>query len=598
MQRSRSQVLFSFLPQAVFRHEDRLFGQVSTVDGTRVSALNESVVYEEISAYLQMWDDDARLDLPLPTVDRRREYTILSPETVRWEVYPLVFECTRRSCGRVRSFREARDIVRSPRCSHCGGGLRQLRFYNAHNCGRTQPLFVAKCSTHGWDHITFDDTGSFTTATWRCRGQGCNNAVVRQTNQSPCTCERYPGADGVVRMRAHTLDDSRAYTPHYIDLVNIDSSVFQDYQKHPSRAQIALAHHLGLISSIREGITQANASSGGTRSSPAEWAAKEAMYREMGLGDSEIAVLRASSGPADSGLAAVDVSQAVLDTVAGRRQVYERAAVYDPNEVQRFTLADQRASAAARNDPAVVQVLDKAETLAKTMGLAEVAVSWEFPIAKVVFGYTRESPVPGDSNLRGFRHQAHHEGKHPVYAVETETEAVLVTLDALAVCDFLVSRGELASLPATEEDAKRKLLEVFAIADADPVPAATVTALVHTLSHLMLLGLDDGQVGFSESSLAEWLVPETLTFAVYANSLKEFTLGALWTLLSSRAAAWLSGVVTRSVRCENDPLCYQENPRACERCTFITFGCPEFNADLDRRVLSSFFQHRGVLAAI
>ena len=33
MQRSRSQVLFSFLPQAVFRHEDRLFGQVSTVDG-------------------------------------------------------------------------------------------------------------------------------------------------------------------------------------------------------------------------------------------------------------------------------------------------------------------------------------------------------------------------------------------------------------------------------------------------------------------------------------------------------------------------------------------------------------------------------------
>ena len=447
MQRSRSQVLFSFLPQAVFRHEDRLFGQVATVDGVRQSRLNESVVFEEISRYLQLWDDNARHDLPLPTADRRREYAILTPETVRWEVYPLVFECTRRNCGRVRSFREARDVAKSPRCSHCGGGMRQLGFYNAHNCGRTQPLYIAKCSMHGYDHITFENTGSFTTATWRCRGQGCNNAVVRQTNQSPCSCGRYPGRDLVVRMRAHTLDDNRAYTPHSIDLVNIDSSVFQDYQKHPARDQIALAHYLGLVNSLRDGITQANATSGGTRMSAAEWELKASSYRMMGLGEADIAVLRATYGPAESGLASVDVSAAVLDVVAPQRRVYERAAVYDLSEVRRLTLADQRSSAAARNDPGVVEVLDKAQTLASEMGLSEVAVSWEFPIAKVVFGYSRESPTPGEADLRGFRHQAHHEGKHPVYAVETETEAVLVTLDAVGVCEFLTHRGELASAP-------------------------------------------------------------------------------------------------------------------------------------------------------
>jgi hypothetical protein len=77
--------------------------------------------------------------------------------------------------------------------------------------------------------------------------------------------------------------------------------------------------------------------------------------------------------------------------------------------------------------------------------------------------------------------------------------------------------------------------------------------LVHTLSHLMLRGLDDGQVGFAEASLAEWLVPETLTFAIYANNLKDFTLGSLWTLVTSRALGWLNDVVGRSVRCENDP---------------------------------------------
>ena len=184
-----------------------------------------------------------------------------------------------------------------------------------------------------------------------------------------------------------------------------------------------------------------------------------------------------------------------------------------------------------------------------------------------------------------------------MFAVNSSTEALLVTLSAKDVLTFLHHRGEVSTAPPDDNAARRQLLEVFAAEETQPIPAETIRLLIHTLSHLLLRGLDDGQVGFAEASLAEWLVPETLTFAVYANTLKDFTLGALWTLLNNRALSWLRAVVNRCVRCENDPICYQHSPRSCERCSYLTFGCRTFNDGLDREVLYDYLLWRGVLRA-
>ncbi|WP_109507089.1 hypothetical protein [Nocardioides speluncae] len=597
MQRSRSQVLFSYLPGAVFRHEDRIYGRVVAVDGSRLTSLNEAVIYQEIATYLDQWHEDQRHDLPLPRAERIREYRILKPEVVKFELFPLVFECSRRSCSRVHTFFRFEDLANEPRCRHCHGSLQQLQFYNAHNCGRTRPIRGARCATHGYDHITFDNTGSFTSATWRCAGAGCNGAVISRTNMSPCNCNSFPGPDGVVRMHAHTLDDSRAYRAHYIDLINIDSSVFQTYQAHPARIRIAVAHYLGLLDGIREGIREADTSDDGTkRMTAAQWTVKEQQYRDMGLPEDDIASLRRTKGPVDSGIAALDgVPSAILERLASRRPFYERAAVYDTNEVRRLTLTEQLDRARARRDMLQAEALEAASDLAAAMGISELAVTWEFPIAKAAFGYTRERHEPGQAALRGFRHPKQNDGKHPVYAVASETEALLVTLSARDVIAFLAHGGEHTGVPSTEPEARLQILQIFADEDVHPAPARTVRVLVHTLSHLLLRGLDDGQVGFAESSLAEWLVPEALTFGVYANTLKEFTLGSLWTLITNRALSWLNDVVARSVRCENDPICYQRPERACERCSYLTFGCRLFNDDLDRRVLYDFLFSRGVL---
>lgn len=596
MLRSNSQVLYSYLPGAVFRHEDRVYGKVVAVDGTRLTELNDAVIYEEIATYLQRWPEDQRHDLPLPKDIRIKDYRLLRPEQVRWELFPLVFECGRRACGRVRSFRTFDELAKAPACQTCKGPLQQLRFYNAHNCGLTRPIHGPKCSVHGYDDLFFENTGSFLTATWRCRGASCGGGVVSRTNMSPCSCKGWPGPDNVVRMRAHTLDDTRAYQAHYIDLVNIDSSAFQTYQRHPDRAQIAVAHYLGAISGIKDGISDADTNAPSERMSAEAWAAKAAVYKELGLGADDVDILKSKKGPADSGLAAVGpVSPAVLETVAAQRPFYERAAVFDQVEVPRLSLADQLHRAQERGDLLQSESLEAATGLAARMGISELAVTWEFPIAKVAFGFTRERHQPGEAAIRGFYRKNQNDNKFPVYAVTASTEALLVTLSAVDVLGYLKQRGETDIAPCEESGARRQLLELFAAEAARPFPTQTVRTLVHTLSHLLLRGLDDGQVGFAEASLAEWLVPETLTFAVYANNLKAFTLGSLWTLLNNRALSWLNGVVDRSMRCENDPICYQSKPRSCERCSYVTFGCRLFNGGLDRKLLVDFLSWRGVL---
>ena len=174
--------------------------------------------------------------------------------------------------------------------------------------------------------------------------------------------------------------------------------------------------------------------------------------------------------------------------------------------------------------------------LATGMGISELAVTWEFPIAKVAFGYTREKHTPGEAAIRGFRHGQQHDGKYPVFAVGNQHRSA---------ARHVVGKGR-ARVPAppgrdsngTTQRERRdggNCLRSSLRRKPSRRRAETIRLLIHTLSHLLLRGLDDGQIGFAEASLAEWLVPETLTFAVYANTLKDFTLGSLWTLLNNRA---------------------------------------------------------------
>jgi hypothetical protein len=189
------------------------------------------------------------------------------------------------------------------------------------------------------------------------------------------------------------------------------------------------------------------------RMTPEEWAVKEQAYRAAGLDIDEIATLKRAKGPVETGLAALgsSFSPAVLETVAKQRPFYERAAVFDRIEVPRITLGEQLQRARQRGDTLQGEGIEAAGRLAASMGIQELAVTWQFPIARVAFGYTRERHRPGEAAIRGFRHGKQNDGKYPVYAVGTSTEALLVTLSAMEVLEFLHHRGEIATAPADED---------------------------------------------------------------------------------------------------------------------------------------------------
>ena len=84
--------------------------------------------------------------------------------------------------------------------------------------------------------------------------------------------------------------------------------------------------------------------------------------------------------------------------------------------------------------------------------------------------------------------------------------------------------------------------------------------------------------------MAEYLIPELLTFGLYADTHQEFTLGALVSLAEHRLAEWLDAARDGGRYCDWDPQCGRDDG-ACMGCLHLSFGCSHFNENLYRAVL-------------
>jgi hypothetical protein len=117
----------------------------------------------------------------------------------------------------------------------------------------------------------------------------------------------------------------------------------------------------------------------------------------------------------------------------------------------------------------------------------------------------------------------------------------------------------------------------------EPDICGLIYKLQHTIAHALIRNLGE-RSGFSEETMAEYLIPELLTIGLYADTHQEFTLGALVSLVEHRLAEWLDATLDGADACAWDPQCGQQDG-ACAACLHLAFGCASFNADLDRAVL-------------
>src|SRR5919106_1800716 len=116
MTRSKSQVLYQYLPGQIFLHEGGFIGKVFDVR-TRRSNAPERLVLERLAEQLERWDK--RPGFPDPRRARDR-YEIAEPvDEVVVDLWPLTFECSRANCRKIKVWNRLDEFLADQQPERC-----------------------------------------------------------------------------------------------------------------------------------------------------------------------------------------------------------------------------------------------------------------------------------------------------------------------------------------------------------------------------------------------------------------------------------------------------------------------------------------------
>lgn len=602
--RGQTQVLYQFLPGAVFEHDQYGFCKISGVE-LQERPVNQDAVFNAVSDLLFQWPDDTfRGGFADPRLQHnRRLYVIGTPAMVRFEPFPTVLECRR--CRRVYRLRDlTRRANAQPRqCPSCNGVLGQLRYVQAHNCGRVEELYYPQnaCPRHGSRSLMFLDTGRVRSAHWRCGD--CGDAYLRGLRMTPCTCQ-YSRSLGNQQttvyersLKTLPLTDSALFLPHVVPFINFNEEEERVFYQDQETLPLVLARMWGLLDksvqdTIRDRASRlaANVQSENTSDDLARELAKVQPNHPLVLQWKAQKAARATP----PGQQAIDCVRRLLGNGAPLsgsptpRPLVEHAAILD-------TLHTTSVEEAARDLTSIGDVrgaddLRAARTFAlRELGIADLKVVSDFPIALCAVGYTRITRDPNRSMLTPFE-TLDPDGRVPLFIVSSETEGIYFQLDPVRVVTWLVdNRWVQTAIPTAKEEAWAWLYShVPGLYESRWQPnfnehlAVAIRTLIHTMSHVLLRHVEWS--GFSQNSVGEYLIPGALAGVLYANRYAETKIGGLTTLFEHQLGIWLDDSAQSGRQCVYDPFCADEGG-TCVGCLHREYNCPQFNRELSRAVL-------------
>lgn len=585
MTRSKTQVIYNHLPGAVYTHPSGMIVKTAHLR-ERNSEVNPDLLLENLADHLDDWRSGGQqraAGFPDPR-KHRAKYALLEPDgEVYYDIWPLVLQCPRISCGKVVEFKSVADwkAAANPEvCDKCGSRRQQMEYMMAHSCGREAPIALPQCDTHQLAHVYLEDTGSFETSVWRCRAGNCRGRVISRMRYRACNCGE-PGP-----FVSLTVRQSNRFLTQTFPFVSFDRGALAKLRDQHGSDKVVVGSYLGLFDDYERALDDVRKGGGGD---PEMWKLMEPALRQAGKSEEEIAEARrlymGVASAAFDQLAQL-VPEDVITAIGTGQKARERTLIYGAAGGLRIhRLENFRDAAAKGGRHGAVDRINLAEEKLAAYGFSDAFVIENFPVALVAYGFTRLSSQPRDALLKPFPAAKRHSGKTPIYATDSKTEAIFFELDARRVIDWLVDNGVIARptlAGGVDELAAAKaamLLAYYANADV----ARYVNILQHTLAHALIRNLGE-RSGFGEGTMAEYLIPSLLTFGIYANVHQEFTLGALVSLMEHRLGEWLDATQEGARRCPWDPVC-EEHEGACGSCLHLAFGCTERNHDLDRATL-------------
>lgn len=589
--RGQTQVLFRHLPEAVFEHDDYGLCKVTQV-ALGDAEVNRDALFDAMADALAMWPSEFSAKYPdTRDVSRRSYYAVGSPREVRFTPYPQVFKC--RSCGRAGRFTDLlkRGASASGKCV-CGGHMNQMRYVQAHNCGRLEELFVPtqRCPNgHGPEDLAFYDPGRVKQARWYCVKCGADVQALRFT---PCKCAYNnslpPGPRAEKYLRVVPTGDPSLYIPHTVAFINFPEDAQGKLGKAPDALQLMLARTWGMLpDSVSETLRERS-----SLGKPEDTDVTAKIVEELRKLDPSNSLVRDydSKKSKPKGHTEIDrVNKLLSDckVVPGgvpRRWLVEHTTLLDETDIS--TIPDVAAMLRRAGDEAGARDIEESQKKAvELLGISNIRVINDFPLALCAYGYTRTARDPARTLITPF--PVDDRGRIPVYAIASETEALWFQLDPLRVYAWLLENGLSSGFmpTGTEEAWARLYAEVPGLREAphetfySQQEAVAVRTLLHTMSHLFLRRIEWS--GFAPSSVGEYLIPGSLSFILYANRHAETKIGGLTTLFEQRLNTWLWDAVQSGYECVYDPICADDGG-SCAGCTHREHNCVSFNRELSR----------------
>ncbi len=598
MYRGKQQILFSYLPGRTFDFERiGAIAQVSDVRGIACAELNANVVLQRIAQEARAWDEEFRPSLRDATLRDAGRFVLLDPKGVEATFFPRVLWCQNRRCGRVIDVSHWDGLPREPReCPACHEhSLVQIRFVKVHRCGTLQPLLPPMCrQCHSDRDMALDTRGSerISSFRWICRRCGRAEPVFAGFCRE---CE-WPGDSKLRQMEIQVHRAGATFYVHSTVLLNIPYKTLnvlfgmQDWQG------VVAAKYVGLPLMVDTRLSDY-----GRR---IDRQAEDGSATISGTELEDLLALRSSDG-----LSNEDVLAQLQDLLASRKEANcDMSSSGFLKSVIEETGVDSDAWLSAGQElletmiPLEMgrprQLFDESPdspgaTAARTCGIERLTLLNEYPIVNASYGFTRSDYTPNQCRLCPFPPHRDHNGKFPVYVDQVQADALLITLNPERVCTWLTRNGFPPVLPAGGDPARSQLAYFVQLLQdtslRETITAATspharmVFGLLHTFAHFcvrqaaLLCGLD-------RTSLSEYLMPRSLTFAIYCNHRFGATIGALSALFEQTLPEWLNGI-RNSRRCVYDPVC-RESGGNCHACTHLAeTSCRFFNLNLSRAFL-------------
>lgn len=642
MERSRSQVMFQFLPGNTFDYSDsRGIWRVNYLETSSIGGeIDRQYILGRIRHRVENWDGGyLGFDTWQPDF-----YHFGRPEGVRADPFPLTFRCKR--CDHAHQYygvdnleNENPDLTCNRK--ECDGRLKQYQFVSVHTCGNITGLNVPACQEgHGRRYITLDTRGSQKASKfrWRCQIEDCQWSAPIAWFQD-CDCDYDSPVADSENVGEDTADGDSMYTtvhragsvfyPHYLTTVNLRTAGLGRLRNSVDGIYRGIAKYLDLVPAQKD-VDDIDLSMETSPGEIDENRAAEIMVENEDINTFEAArdYLR-KEGEIDS------------QTLQGR---IEELLAFDPNdendqlsavgdELLQFVLSRQELTthslpelaetARQRGFQAKADQIHAYQEDLDRLGFDDVNIVEDFPIQTFVYGYTRGSR--NNARIHPFSANNSDGEGTPIFVDTADTEGVQFDLDPAEVllwlaCNFPAathensvigritlpevdpnSAGSIQRARAEIDDMGRDAQRAFIInhlggvdeygrfnTDTEDTVAGDILEytfkLLHTTSHILLKQASTIS-GFDRTNLSEFLLPRSLSIVIYANNRDEFNMGGMNTMVEQQLDTLLAQAETVGNDCVYDPVCSQRGG-SCLSCLHVSeISCSYFNQVLSRDYL-------------